>query len=63
VRARFRFKDGLIAEHDDDFSFHTWARQALGPTGLLLGWTPIVKNKVNSQARGGLEEFMASPGS
>src|SRR5215213_7311922 len=60
VQARFRFKDGLIAEHDDDFSFHAWSRQALGTTGLLLGWTPIVKGKVNSQARGSLDEYMAS---
>jgi hypothetical protein len=33
VRARFRFADMLIAEHDDAFGFHTFARQALGPPG------------------------------
>jgi ketosteroid isomerase-like protein len=60
VQARFRFADGLIAEHDDSFGFHAWARQALGPTGLLLGWTPIVKGKVRGQARAGLSEFMGS---
>jgi ketosteroid isomerase-like protein len=54
VRARFRFRDGLIAEHHDAFSFHGWARQALGPAGLLLGWTPILKGKVRGQARAGL---------
>src|SRR5215207_3784548 len=31
VRARFRFRDGKIAEHEDSFSFWRWARQALGP--------------------------------
>ena len=61
VQARFRFADGLIAEHDDSFGFHAWARQALGPAGLLLGWTPIVKGKVRGQARAGLSEFMGSP--
>jgi len=58
VRARFRFADGLIAEHDDSFGFHAWARQALGTTGLLLGWTPIVQGKVRREARAGLDEFM-----
>jgi ketosteroid isomerase-like protein len=57
VRAQFRFRDGLIAEHDDRFSFHTWARQALGPPGLLLGWTPMLRGKVSREARSGLEEF------
>jgi ketosteroid isomerase-like protein len=61
VRARFRFENGLIAEHDDAFSFHAWSRQALGPAGLLLGWTPIVQGKVRRQARASLQEFM-SPG-
>jgi ketosteroid isomerase-like protein len=60
VRARYRFRDGLIVEHRDDFSFYRWARQALGPTGLLLGWTPIVKGSVRKQARGRLDEFMTS---
>jgi len=59
VRARFRFADGLIAEHDDSFGFHSWARQALGPPGLLLGWTPIVQGPVRRRARAGLDEFIA----
>ena len=61
VRATFAFDaDGLITEHDDRFSFHRWSRQALGPPGLLLGWTPWLQNKVRSQARAGLEEFRSS---
>jgi ketosteroid isomerase-like protein len=59
VRARFRFADGLIAEHVDEFSFHRWARQALGPPGLLLGWTPIVRSATRRQARASLDEFIA----
>jgi ketosteroid isomerase-like protein len=58
VRARFRFADGLIAEHDDSFGFHAWARQALGPSGLLLGWTPVVQSPVRRRARAGLDEFL-----
>jgi ketosteroid isomerase-like protein len=62
VRATFRFADGLIAEHDDEFGFHRWARQALGPTGLLLGWTPIVRNATRRRARTSLDEFMGKQG-
>ena len=58
VHARFRFADGAIVEHDDSFGFYAWARQALGPTGLLLGWTPIVQGKVRKRARAGLDEFI-----
>lgn len=59
VRARFRFEDGLIVDHHDSFSFYAWARQALGPAGLLLGWTPMLQAKVRSEARAGLDEFLA----
>jgi ketosteroid isomerase-like protein len=58
VHARFRFADGEIVEHDDSFGFYAWARQALGPAGLLLGWTPLVQGKVRKQARAGLDEFI-----
>jgi ketosteroid isomerase-like protein len=57
VRATFRFEDGLIAEHVDDFSFHTWSKQALGAPGLLLGWTPLLRGAVRRKARGRLAEF------
>ena len=62
VHAEFRFSDGLIAEHRDRFSFPAWARQALGVQGLLLGWTPIVRGKVQGQARTNLDEFLAREG-
>jgi len=62
VRATFRFRDGLIAEHRDEFGFHRWAKQALGPTGLLLGWTPVLRSATRKRARAGLDEFMAKDG-
>ncbi len=63
VRATFVFTpEGLIAEHDDRFSFHRWSRQALGPPGLLLGWTPVLRSKVRAQARADLERFSAARG-
>jgi ketosteroid isomerase-like protein len=60
VRASFRFAGGLIAEHRDVFDFYTWSRQALGPTGMLLGWTPMVRATVQGRARASLDKFMAS---
>ena len=59
VRASFRFADGLIAEHDDEFSFHRWSRQALGTPGLLLGWTPLLRAATRRQARASLDAYMA----
>ena len=51
IDASFRFRgDGLIAEHLDRFDFWAWSRQALGAPGLLLGWTPALRNKVRAQA-------------
>ena len=59
VRASLRCDGGLIADHVDDFDFHRWARQALGPSGLLLGWTPLLRSAVRRKARAGLDEFLA----
>jgi len=62
VRAKFTFDDGgKITEHIDDFNFYAWARQALGPAGLLLGWTPIIRGGVNKKARAQLDEYLAKP--
>lgn len=57
VRAEFTFRDGLIAEHRDHFGFWRWSRQALGPVGLLLGWTPFVRNGVRAKAAARLARF------
>ncbi len=59
VQASFRFNDGLIAEHRDDFDFHTWARQALGLQGLLLGWAPPMQKAVQKKARAHLDDYAA----
>jgi ketosteroid isomerase-like protein len=59
IESRFRFEDGLIIEQRDRFSFYEWARQALGPPGLLLGWSPIIRGAVRRRARAGLDEFLA----
>lgn len=62
IRARFKFGDGLIVQHDDDFSLSAWASQALGPVGKLFGWSPPVQGMIRRQAAHGLREFQAGPG-
>jgi ketosteroid isomerase-like protein len=57
IRASLRFADGLISEHRDRFDWWRWARQALGPPGLLLGWNPLFHNAVRNKALGTLAEF------
>jgi len=59
IQARFVFRDGKICEHHDSFDLWRWSRQALGATGLLLGWTPMVQGKVRQQALKGLRAFQA----
>jgi ketosteroid isomerase-like protein len=59
VRARFRFRDGLIVEHVDTFSFWHWARQALGPAGIVLGLPPFSR-LVRRRARRGLADFRST---
>ncbi len=58
IDAGFEFQDGLIIRHRDVFSFPRWARQAFGWTGLLLGYTPFLKNKVRDTAMKGLLRFI-----
>ncbi len=57
IDARFEFRDGKIIRHVDDFDFWRWSRQALGVAGVLLGWTPLVRNKVRAQAGAKLEKW------
>lgn len=62
IEARFTFADGRIQTHTDDFDLWRWTRMALGPTGWLLGWSPVVQGKVRAQAAKGLERFMEKEG-
>src|ERR1044071_4366738 len=60
IDAEFEFRDGKIIKHTDTFDFWKWSRMALGPIGFLLGWTPLVRKKVQRQARERLSKFMNS---
>jgi hypothetical protein len=51
IHARFSFDEaGLITDHVDDFDFHKWASQALGPKGHLVALLPPLRAKARAQA-------------
>lgn len=58
VTSEFDLKDDLILVQHDQFDFWRWSRQALGTSGILMGWTPIVRNKVQAMAAAGLRKAM-----
>lgn len=62
IEATMQIEGGKIRDHRDDFDLYRWARQALGPTGLLLGWTPFVQGKIRRTAREGLDQYLAKGG-
>ena len=59
IKASFEFRDGLISDHRDWFDLYRWTRQALGPLGFFLGWTPVVHRRIQYTARQDLELFIA----
>ncbi|MEP7278741.1 MAG: nuclear transport factor 2 family protein [Bacteroidota bacterium] len=58
VKAYMRIENGRITEHTDKFDLWKWSRQALGLSGLLLGWNGFIQNKVHRNARKRLDAFM-----
>ena len=62
IDAEFTFRDGKVASHVDTFDFYRWTRMALGPMGVLLGWTPIIQNKIRKTAGGQLAKYRTKHG-
>ena len=60
VNSDFIIKDGLILQQLDDFDFWRWSGQALGMSGMLLGWTGLVRNKVRRMAAENLRKAIAA---
>lgn len=61
IDAEFEFDGaGLITRHRDRFDFWRWSRQALGPPGMLLGWSPWLRKKVRAQAAANLQRSVQS---
>jgi hypothetical protein len=59
VEAQLRFDGaGLIVAHIDRFDFWRWSRQALGAPGVLLGWTPQFRRRVQATARARLARYL-----
>ena len=57
IHAEFEFKNGKIIRHADTFDVWKWSRQALGISGLLLGWSGFLQNKIRQNARQSLREY------
>jgi hypothetical protein len=48
---------GKIVRQNDTFSLWRWSAQALGTKGVLLGWSPLVRNRIRAQAAAALRDF------
>lgn len=57
IHAKFDFKDGKIIKHTDTFNLHSWAKQALGLKGFVLGKTIYFKNKLKAQTNRLLDNY------
>jgi len=57
IKASFKFENGKIIEHRDDFNLHKCASQVLGLKGMLLGGTNFFKKKLQSQTNYLLRKF------
>jgi ketosteroid isomerase-like protein len=57
IDARFEFADGKIIAHRDQFNLRSWAGQALGLKGKLLGGTGFFRKKLQAQTNGMLDKF------
>ena len=57
IHAEFEFKDGKIFRHHDTFDIWKWSQQALGMSGLLLGWSSLLQNKIRQTAKESLREY------
>ena len=61
IDAAFTFEDGLVIAHKDTFDLPSWARQALGLSGALLGRTGFMQKRIRQQARAQLTRFQSRP--
>ena len=61
IDSAFTFAAGRIARHVDTFDLWRWSRMALGAKGVLLGWSPLVRDAIRAQARRGLDAWIKRP--
>lgn len=58
IDAKFKVKDGLIVNHQDDFDIKRWVKQAMGPAIGLFGGSSFIKNAVRKKSKGILASYM-----
>jgi ketosteroid isomerase-like protein len=58
IQASFRFLDGLIYRHIDRFDFYRWTRMAFGFKGVVLGWTPLFRDRAQKTVASRLHKFI-----
>jgi hypothetical protein len=59
IHASFVFENGKITQQKDEFDLWKWSRMALGMPGVLLGWSPLIQNKIRFNASDSLRKFMS----
>lgn len=57
ISAHLTIEKGKIIKHNDKFNLWNWSRQAFGFKGLVLGWTPFFRNKLQQQTQKMLEQY------
>ena len=60
VEGTFVFRDGKILRHSDRFDFWKWSRMALGFSGVLLGWSSLLRRQVQKRADANLQRFLSA---
>ena len=57
IRSTIWIRDGKIIKHQDQFDLYTWARQAFGLSGWLIGWTGYFRRKLQRGTNRLLNKF------
>lgn len=57
ISAEFMFKEGKIIKHKDNFDLKTWATQAIGWKGKVIGGTSYFKKKLQYRSRKLIQNF------
>ena len=58
IHAKFEFSEGKMIKHTDSFNLWRWSGMALGISGTLLGWSPLIKTKIRAIAESNLKKFI-----
>ena len=62
INAQFKFENGKIIEHIDEFDLHRWASMAFGWKGMLFGGMPFFKKKIRKTANHNLARWKEKQG-